>query len=117
VLKWLPRRVCLPTVRWNAPFGCRPIVHVDSRKSRLIVPKRSFEQGAEHALRPTVLNRIDRLVVHALQRRIIATLHGVLASLDHLDRLNTCAQKLRVHILRQGSQVQAVLEVARRGVP
>jgi hypothetical protein len=104
-LKCISRRVCLPTVRWDAPFRCRQIVHVDSRESRLILPKRSFEQGAQHALRSTVLNRIDRLVVHALQRRIVATLHGVLASLDHLDRIDTCAEKLRVHILRQGSQV------------
>jgi hypothetical protein len=116
VLRWLSRRVCLPAIRWNAPFGCRQIVHVDSRKSRLIIPQRSVKQSAEHALRPTVFHRIDRLVVHALQRRIVATLHSLFASLDNLYSLDTRAEKLRVYILRQSAKVQAILEVARGGV-
>jgi hypothetical protein len=98
--------------RWHA--STRPIiddVDLDSCQSRIILLERTVEQSAEHDVGPSLIDRFDRLIIHPLQRRLFAHVHSILTPLNYLYRVNTGTEELRVHLLRQGTEVETVLEV------
>jgi len=97
--------------RWYAPFGCRQIVHVDARKPCFILLERALEQSTKHAFGSPIVCRVDRFFLHALQRRFVSIVHSLVSPLDHLHSLDARAEELRLYVLRQGTQIEAVLEI------
>jgi hypothetical protein len=106
---WTCVRSCMS--RWESLWR-GPFVHVNTRKPCLVLLECAVEQSTKHAFRPSILCRVDRLLIHALQHSVVATLHGLVAPLHDLHSVDACTEELRVHILRQGPQVEAILEVA-----
>ena len=86
--------------RWESLVWRGPFVHVNTRKSCLVLLERTVEQSTKHAFRPSILGRVDRLLIHALQHSVVATFDGFLAPLHNLHGVDACTEELRVHVLR-----------------
>ena len=83
-----------PVRRWHA--SPRPVVHdvhVNHEQPRVVLPERSFQQSAEHDVRPPLVHRLDRLVLHPLQRRFVTHVDRVLSPFHHLHRIDTGAER------------------------